>query len=89
LGKTLQKSFSHADVKILSEKTCYSGFLQIKQFQIKCRLYQGGWSESENIRSNIIDRASAEDAVKKGQINNAMSIIAIQWLSLNLNKLRG
>lgn len=45
-------------------------------------------SESENIRSVIIDRAKAETAVKNGEINNAMSIIAIQWLALNLNELK-
>ncbi len=45
-------------------------------------------SESENIRSIIIDRASAEAAVSDGEINNAMSIIAIQWLALNVNKLK-
>ncbi|MDC1436008.1 NUDIX domain-containing protein [Gammaproteobacteria bacterium] len=205
MGKIRQKAFSNADVKILSEKSCYSGFLQIKQFKIQCRLYEGGWSdvftrelmqrtpgvgvllydpkldkllmveqfrvgclqdqqngpwaleliaglieegensqdvarreaqeeagininellpiceyfnspggsseklsifcalidlssieegifglesESENIRSIIIDRASAEAAVSDGEINNAMSIIAIQWLALNVNKLK-
>jgi ADP-ribose pyrophosphatase len=205
MGKIRQKAFSNADVKILSEKSCYSDFLQIKQFKIQCRLYEGGWSdvitrelmqrtpgvgvllydpkldkllmveqfrvgclqdqqngpwaleliaglieegensqdvarreaqeeagininellpiceyfnspggsseklsifcalidlssieegifglesESENIRSIIIDRASAEAAVSDGEINNAMSIIAIQWLALNVNKLK-
>ena len=204
MGKILQKTFSQEDVKILSEETCHSGFLQIKQFKIQCRLYQGGWSEtfsrellqrtpgvgillydpkldkllmveqfrvgclldqqngpwalelvaglieegessrdvarreaqeeagisinelipickyfnspggsseklsifcalldlssveegifgleseSENIRSIILDRESAQTAVRNGEINNAMSIIAIQWLELNINKL--
>lgn len=203
--KLRKKYFSNEDVKILSEENCYSGFLQIKQFKIQCRLYEGGWSkifarellqrtpgvgvllydpsldkilmveqfrigclldqqngpwaleliaglieesessqdvakreaqeeagininelipiceyynspggsseklsifcalidlstveegiyglesESENIRSVIIDRAKAETAVKNGEINNAMSIIAIQWLALNLNELK-
>jgi len=45
-------------------------------------------SESENIRSIIIDRTIAEAAVRNGEINNAMSIIAIQWLELNLKKLK-
>lgn len=202
--KLPKKSFSNEDVKILSEETCYSGFLQIKRFDIQCRLYQGGWSEtfsrelmqrtpgvgvllydlkldkilmveqfrvgcmldqqngpwaleliaglieegetsqdvaireaqeeagltikelipiceyynspggsseklsiycalmdlscveegvfgleseSENIRSIIIDRAIAQAAVRNGEINNAMSIIAIQWLELNLGQL--
>ena len=203
MSKILQKTFSSEDVKILSEATCYSGFLEIKLFNIQYRLYQGGWSEafnrelmlrnpaigvliydpkldkllmtkqfrigcledkqngpwaldlvagliddgesvahaaireakeeagvelnqlisiceyfsspggssekislycalvdlanleegifgleSEDICRIILDRTQAEDAIKKGQINNAMSIIAIQWLSLNLDKLR-
>ena len=205
MGKMIQKLFTQADVKTISEETCYSGFLKIKRFNIQCRLYQGGWSEpftrelmqrtpgvglllydpkldkllmveqfrvgcmldqqngpwaleliaglveegetsqdvakreaqeeagitlkelipiceyynspggsseklsifcalidlsdieegvfgleseSENIRSIIIDRARAEEAVRNGEINNAMSIIAIQWLELNLKKLK-
>lgn len=44
--------------------------------------------ENENIRSIILDRSAAETAVSEGRINNAMSIIAIQWLSLNLERLR-
>jgi ADP-ribose pyrophosphatase len=44
-------------------------------------------SESENIRSIILDRALAQAAVRSGEINNAMSIIALQWLELNLDEL--
>lgn len=205
MSKTLKKTFSQSDVEILSENSLYSGFFEIKQLKIKCRLYQGGWSEAfsrelilrtpavgvliydptldrllmveqfrvgclkdekngpwalelvagliedgetssevaireakeeanikldqlipvceyfsttggssekvslycaivnlanieegvygldnehENIRSVIIDRTSAEAAIQNGQINNAMSIIAIQWLKLNLDKLQ-
>tara|TARA_R110000772_G_scaffold168099_1_gene279888 strand:+ start:3519 stop:4145 length:627 start_codon:yes stop_codon:yes gene_type:complete len=205
MTETLNKIFSRKDVEILSQKTCYSGFLRIEQLTLKCRLFQGGWSqsftrdlmlrspgvgvllydpaldkllmveqfrvgclhdnqngpwaielvaglveagesssdvaireaeeeagikinkllpiceyynspggsseklsifcclidlstvetgfyglesESENIRSLIIDRLSAEKAVRTGQINNAMSIIAIQWLALNIKELQ-
>lgn len=41
-------------------------------------------SESENIRSVILDRTEALAAVAEGRINNAMSIIALQWLELNV-----
>ena len=159
MTETLNKIFSRKDVEILSQKTCYSGFLRIEQLTLKCRLFQGPWaielvaglveagesssdvaireaeeeagikinkllpiceyynspggsseklsifcclidlstvetgfygleSESENIRSLIIDRLSAEKAVRTGQINNAMSIIAIQWLALNIKELQ-
>lgn len=202
--KLPNKPFSSEDVKILSEETLFSGFLKIKQFNLQCRLYQGGWSkpftrelmqrapgvgvllydpkldkllmieqfrvgclldqkngpwaleliaglvedgetcqevavreaheeagltikelipiceyfnspggsseklsiycalldlssveegifglesESENIQSIILDRALAQAAVRSGEINNAMSIIALQWLELNLDEL--
>jgi len=45
-------------------------------------------SESENIRSHVIDRAQALAGVRAGRINNAMSIIALQWLELNLASVR-
>lgn len=41
-------------------------------------------SEAENIRAVILDRSDALAAVAAGTINNAMSIIALQWLQLNL-----
>jgi ADP-ribose pyrophosphatase len=41
-------------------------------------------SEAENIRSVVLDRTEAQAAVKEGRINNAMSIIALQWLQLNV-----
>ncbi|HEY0960742.1 MAG TPA: NUDIX domain-containing protein [Pseudomonadales bacterium] len=41
-------------------------------------------SEAENIRAVILDRSEALAAVAAGTINNAMSIIALQWLQLNL-----
>ncbi len=47
----------------------------------------GQAQENENIRSLILDRAKAEAAMQSGQINNAMSIIALQWLSMNHQKL--
>ena len=41
-------------------------------------------SEAENIRAVVLDRHDALEAVAAGTINNAMSIIALQWLQLNL-----
>lgn len=41
-------------------------------------------SEAENIRAVVLDRGEAQAAVAGGRINNAMSIIALQWLQLNL-----
>lgn len=44
--------------------------------------------EHENIRTVILDRQEAEDMLRVGQINNAMSIIALQWLKMNLEEVR-
>lgn len=44
--------------------------------------------EAENIRSHVLDREAALAAVVSGRINNAMSIIALQWLQLNLQQVR-
>jgi ADP-ribose pyrophosphatase len=41
-------------------------------------------SESENIRTVILSRVEALEAIASGRINNAMTIIALQWLQLNL-----
>ncbi len=45
-------------------------------------------TEAENIRTVILGRQDALDAVVSGRINNAMSIIALQWLQLNLAEVR-
>ena len=45
-------------------------------------------SEAENIRTRVLGRAEALEAVARGRINNAMSIIALQWLQLNLEAVR-
>lgn len=45
-------------------------------------------SESENIRSCLLSREVALAAIGTGRINNAMSIIALQWLQLNLAEVR-
>jgi ADP-ribose pyrophosphatase len=44
--------------------------------------------EFENIRTTILTRPEALAAVASGRINNAMSIIALQWLELNLADVR-
>jgi len=45
-------------------------------------------TESENIRTVLMGRDEALAAVQAGRINNAMSIIALQWLQLNLAQVR-
>ena len=38
--------------------------------------------ENEDIRVVVLSRAEAINAVKQGLINNAMAIIALQWLQI-------
>jgi len=44
--------------------------------------------ENEDIRTVILSRTAAHKAIESGRINNAMSIIALQWLELNLQRVR-
>jgi ADP-ribose pyrophosphatase len=43
--------------------------------------------EHEDIEVVVIAEAEAQEAVRTGAINNAMSVIALQWLALNKDAL--
>ncbi|PZQ37353.1 MAG: ADP-ribose diphosphatase, partial [Ectopseudomonas oleovorans] len=45
--------------------------------------------EGEDIRVHVMPLADALAAVRDGRINNAASIIALQWLALNRDEVRG
>lgn len=45
--------------------------------------------EHEDIKVHVVTTAEAFALVENGQINNAMSLIALQWLQLNKGVLRG
>ncbi len=45
--------------------------------------------EGEDIRVHVWPLEDALDAVKDGRIDNAASIIALQWLALNRAEVRG
>lgn len=44
--------------------------------------------EGEDIRVSVMPRAAAVQAMEQGQLDNAASIIALQWLQLHGNTLR-
>ena len=44
--------------------------------------------EHEDIRTVVLPRTAAMQAISTGRINNAMSIIALQWLELNLSQVQ-
>lgn len=43
--------------------------------------------EHEDIMVHVMDSKDAFEAVKSGRINNATTIIALQWLELNMGKI--
>jgi len=45
--------------------------------------------EGEDIKVHVMSFADALQAVRDGRINNAASIIALQWLALNRDEVRG
>lgn len=50
--------------------------------------YAGLDSETEDIRVVVMSVDEAREKLKNGQINNAITLIAIQWLLLNKQSLR-
>jgi ADP-ribose pyrophosphatase len=56
--------------------------------QQHCAGYFGLSDENEDIRTIIVSRTEALLALASGRINNAMSIIALQWLALNLSAVK-
>lgn len=44
--------------------------------------------EGEDIRVHVVSRETAYEMVVNGQINNASTIIALQWLQLNVERLQ-
>ena len=44
--------------------------------------------EGEDIRVHVVSREQAYSWLKEGRIDNAASVIALQWLALNHGELR-
>lgn len=59
----------------------------IDSTQIREGIY-GLDEENEDIRVELIDYTDVLQGLKDGQINNAMAIIALQWLQLNRERIR-
>lgn len=49
---------------------------------------QGVAHEHEDIRVHVLDAEESFKLVRQGFINNSLSIIALQWLELNLDRMR-
>lgn len=50
--------------------------------------YAGLEHEQEDIKVHVVDREVLMQQMRAGQINNAMTLIALQWLALNLEPWR-
>jgi ADP-ribose pyrophosphatase len=46
MKKSNAYSRSKQDVEILAEELCYQGYLQVKRYQLRHRLFVGGWSQT-------------------------------------------
>ncbi|MCU6352074.1 ADP-ribose diphosphatase, partial [Morganella morganii] len=44
--------------------------------------------ENEDIRVHVVSREQAYEWVEKGVIDNAATVIAIQWLTLHYERIR-
>jgi ADP-ribose pyrophosphatase len=44
--------------------------------------------ENEDIRVRVLSSTQAWQALQEGRMNNAMAIIALQWLMMNRDSLR-
>lgn len=53
----------------------------------KAPQFSGLKQEHEDIKVHVISTAEAFAAVRSGQINNGVSIVALQWLELNLDRI--
>ncbi len=51
----------------------------------KAKEFAGLKEENEDIKVHVVSTKEAFLALRAGQINNAVSIIALQWLDLNMN----
>ena len=45
-------------------------------------------AESEDIKVHVLSVASAWQALQRGELNNAHTIIAMQWLMMNKKRLQ-
>lgn len=46
MSKTWAPQFTKNDFQIIQEKNVYSGYCPVKEYQIKYKLFEGGWSKS-------------------------------------------
>lgn len=54
---TFTTDYHHADVQVLDKQIAYDGYFQIIKYQLKHRLFNGGWSET--IIREVFERGQA------------------------------
>lgn len=50
-------TFSHDDVEILQQNTAYKGYFSIERYELRFRLFEGGWSKT--IQREVFERGKA------------------------------
>lgn len=58
MTKSWVPQFTHQDVEVLDEKEVYSGYCPIKEYKLRFRLFQGGWSHTV-VRERILRPSAA------------------------------
>ena len=66
---------------------------QISSFEVRDRIFRsathdGLADENEDIRVHVVSREQAYQWVEEGKIDNAASVIALQWLQLHHQALK-
>jgi len=57
MSETNQHSFTHQDFEIRHREILYQGFFKMVRYQLRFRLFDGGWSEV--VERELMERASA------------------------------
>jgi len=70
---SLVKLFSRNDVRLLEEKTVYSGFFKIKQFLLKHKLFHGG--ESKMISRELFCRGNSVAVLLYDPVSDRVGLV--------------
>ena len=72
-SRLLQSTFNRKDVEILETKTLFSGFFKMVSYELKHKLFKGGWSS--DIKRELFRRGEASAAVLYDPVNNLIGLV--------------
>jgi len=70
---SLPQKFTHDDVTVEQIEPLYEGFFKMVRYQVKHRLYQGGWSET--VQREIFERGHAVAVLPYDPLTNEFVLI--------------